>query len=147
MLWWSGHRNMDFSMTDQPQWRESTTQHYECVCVLGGGGELKSHPKQNKTKQKKENNPPPKKTQKTTTEEEEEGSPRPTGSRLLLSQRGGSGCPCVVQVPSLPQEKLPLAARGCGQKVKHKAETGGRGGGENPKQTINFASLRIAILG
>lgn len=147
MLWWSGHRNMDFSMTDQPQWRESTTQHYECVCVLGGGGELKSHPKQNKTKQKKENNPPPKKTQKTTTDEEEEGSPRPTGSRLLLSQRGGSGCPCVVQVPSLPQEKLPLAARGCGQKVKHKAETGGRGGGENPKQTINFASLRIAILG
>ena len=140
---------MDFSMTDQPQWRESTTQHYERVCVLGGGGgEPKSHPKQNKTKQKKENNPPPKKTQKTTTEEEEEeGSPRPTGSRLLLSQRGGSGCPCVVQVPSLPQEKLPLAARGCGQKVKHKAETGGRGGGENPKQTINFASLRIAILG
>ena len=44
---------MDFSMTDQPQWRESTTQHYECVCVLGGGGELKSHPKQNKKKQKK----------------------------------------------------------------------------------------------
>ena len=109
------------------------------------GGELKSHPKQNKTKQKKENNPPPKKTQKTTTEEE--GSPRPTGSRLLLSHRGGSGCPCVVQVPSLAQEKLPLAARVCGQKVKHKAETGGRGGGENPKQTINFASLRIAILG
>ena len=64
MLWWSGHRNMDFSMTDQPQWRESTTQHYECVCVLGGGGELKSHPKQNKTKQKKENNPPQKNPKK-----------------------------------------------------------------------------------
>lgn len=55
---------MDFSMTDQPQRRESTTQHYECVCVLGGGGELKSHPKQNKTKQKKENNPPPQKKPK-----------------------------------------------------------------------------------
>lgn len=55
---------MDFSMTDQPQWRESTTQHYECVCVLGGGGELKSHPKQNKTKQKKENNPPQKNPKK-----------------------------------------------------------------------------------
>ena len=105
-----------------------------------------SKTKQNKTKKGKQ--PPPKKPQKTTTEEEEEeGSPRPTGSRLLLSHRGGSGCPCVVQVPSLAQEKLPLAARVCGQKVKHKAETGGRGGGENPKQTINFASLRIAILG
>lgn len=30
----------------------------------GGGGELKSHPKQNKTKQKKENNPPQKNPKK-----------------------------------------------------------------------------------
>lgn len=34
------------------------------MCVGGGGGELKSHPKQNKTKQKKENNPPQKKPKK-----------------------------------------------------------------------------------
>lgn len=34
------------------------------MCVGGGGGELKSHPKQNKTKQKKENNPPQKNPKK-----------------------------------------------------------------------------------
>ena len=46
------------------------------------GGELKSHPKQNKTKQKKENNPPPKKkTQKTTTDEE-------TGKENIVGEMG-----------------------------------------------------------
>ena len=86
MLWWSGHRNMDFSMTDQPQWRESTTQHYECVCVLGGGGEQKSHPKQNKTKQKKENNPPqknPKKQQQKKKKKKEAHDQQGQGSCFL----------------------------------------------------------------
>ena len=77
---------MDFSMTDQPQWRESTTQHYECVCVLGGGGEPKSHPKQNKTKQKKENNPPqknPKKQQQKKKKKKEAHDQQGQGSCFL----------------------------------------------------------------
>ena len=77
---------MDFSMTDQPQWRESTTQHYECVCVSGGGGELKSHPKQNKTKQKKENNPPqknPKKQQQKKKKKKEAHDQQGQGSCFL----------------------------------------------------------------
>ena len=79
---------MDFSMTDQPQWRESTTQHYECVCVLGGGGELKSHPKQNKTKQKKENNPPqknPKKQQQKKKKKKEAHDQQGQGSCFLTA--------------------------------------------------------------
>lgn len=54
-----------------------------CVCV---GGELKSHPKQNKTKQKKENNPPqknPKKQQQKKKKKKEAHDQQGQGSCFL----------------------------------------------------------------